>query len=112
MTNNFHPNAGVVLVNIRQFRKDDLYKKAVFIGKSYYDFECPVQEILITNTNYKFAYIPLNFNVNLYYEHEEDMRERKNISSIGSWLRIQRFSPHKYTFDEFTDAMTDTVVNH
>ena len=40
------------------------------------------------------------------------MINKKNISSIGSWLKIQRFSPHKYNFDEFVDAMTDPVVNH
>ena len=112
MTNNFHPNAGVVLVNIRLFRQDELYKKAVFVAKSYHSFECPVQEILITITNYKFAYIPLNFNVNLYYEHGDDVINRRNITSIWSWLNYQRFSPHKYEFDEFVDAMTDPVVNH
>ena len=112
MTNNFHPNAGVVLVNIRLFRKDELYKKSIFVAKSYNSFECPVQEILITITNYRFAYIPLNFNVNLYYEHDDDILNRRNISSIWSWLKYQKFSPHKYEFDEMVDAMIDPVVNH
>ena len=112
MTYNFHPNAGVFLVNIRLFRKDELYKKAVFLGKSYHSFECPVQEILLTITNYKFKYIPLNYNVNLYYEHEEDKLLKRNISSIKTWLRVQRFSPHKYTFNEIVDAMSDPVIHH
>lgn len=112
MTNNFHPNAGVFLVNIRLFRKDDLYKKAVFVSKSYHTFECPVQEILITITTYKFKYIPLNYNVNLYYEKDEDKKKKLEISSIKTWLRVQRFSPHKYTIDEIIDAMTDPVVHH
>ena len=111
-TNNFHPNAGVFLVNVRLFRKDELYKKAVFVGKSYHYFECPVQEILITITLYKFAYIPLNYNLNLYYENESDSLNRRMIPSIGTWQRIQRFSPHKYSFDELVDAMTDPVVQH
>lgn len=111
-TNNFHPNAGVFLVNVRKFRKDELYKKAVFVGKSYHYFECPVQEILITITLYKFAYIPLNYNLNLYYENENDSLHRRMIPSIGTWQRIQRFSPHKYSFDELVDAMTDPVVQH
>lgn len=112
MTNNFHPNAGVFIVNIRLFRRDKLYKKAIFVGKSYQFFECPIKEILITITNYKFQYIPLNYNLNLYYEHEDDLLNRKNISLIKNWLRIQRFSPHKYTFDEIVDAMTDPVLIH
>ena len=112
MTNNFHPNAGVVLVNIRLFRQDELYKKAVFVGKSYNSFECPVQAILITITNYRFAYLPLNFNVNLYYEHFDDILNRRKIPSIEDWLKFQRFSPYKYTFDELVDAMIDPVINH
>lgn len=111
-TNNFHPNAGVVLVNIRLFRKDELYKKAVFVGKSYHYFECPVQDILITITNYKFVYFPLNYNLVLYYENDSDSLNRRMIPSIGVWLKIQRFSPHKYTFDEIVDAMTDPVIHH
>ena len=112
MTNNFHPNAGVVLVNVRLFRNDELYKKAVFVGKSYHSFECPVQEILITVTNYKFAYIPLNFNVNLHFNSEKEKFEKKNVSGIESWLKYQRFSPHKYEYNEFMDAMLDPVINH
>ena len=112
MTNNFHPNAGSFLSNVRLFRKDELYKKAVFVGKSYHYFECPVQEILITITNYKFVYIPLNYNLNLYYEHDNDFINRRLIPSIVTWQKIQRFSPHKYTFDEIVDAMTDPVVQH
>lgn len=111
-TNNFHPNAGVVLVNIKLFRKDELYKKAVFVGKSYHSFECPVQDILITITNYKFSYFPLNFNLVLYYENEDDALNRKMIPSIRTWQKIQRFSPHKYTFDEIVDAMKDPIVQH
>ena len=112
MTNNFHPNAGVILVNVRLFRKDELYKKAVFVRKSYHSFECPVQEILITITNYKFDYIPLNFNVNLHYDNDEDRLKKINVSGIEAWLINQRFSPHKYEFYELIDAMIDPVVSH
>ena len=111
-TNNFHPNAGVVLVNIRLFRKDELYKKAVFVGKSYHYFECPVQDILITIANYKFSFFPLNYNLVLYYENKNDSLNRKMIPSIRVWQKIQRFSPYKYTFDEIVDAMIDPVVQH
>jgi lipopolysaccharide biosynthesis glycosyltransferase len=62
MTNYFHPNSGVLLVNIRLFRKDELYKKAVFVSRSYNSFENPCQDILETIANYKFVFIPLNYN--------------------------------------------------
>ena len=112
MSNNFHPNAGVILVNIKLFRKDELYKKAVFVHNSYHNFECPVQAILITIANYKFSFIPLNFNVNLHYDNDEDMLIKKNISGIKTWLKNQRFSPYKYEYNEFIDALLDPVISH
>ena len=111
-TNNFYPQGGVLLINIRLFRQDELYKKAVFVSKSYNYFENPCQDILITIANYKFKYIPLNFNVNLHYENDEDMLMKKNISFLKIWLKYQRFSPFRYNFNEFTDAMIDPVINH
>ena len=111
-TNNFYPQGGVLLVNVRLFRRDELYKKAVFVSKSYHSFENPCQDILITIANYKFAFIPLNFNVNLYYKNDKDMEAKKNISFIGIWMKYQQFSPYKYKFTEFIEAMIDPVINH
>ena len=112
MTNNFHPNAGVFLVNIRLFRKDELYKKAVFVGKSYHSFICPIQDILITITNYKFKFIPFNYNIYLYYENDEDKLNKTRITSIDCWLDEQKYSPYKYTIDEIYDALFDPVIIH
>ena len=111
-TNNFYPQGGILLVNIRLFRQDELYKKAVFVSKSYDSFENPCQDILITIANYKFVFFPLNFNTFLFYENDNDIANRRNISSIQNWLENQRFSPHKYTFDELVDATTDPVIHH
>ena len=111
-SNNFHPQGGVLLINIRLFRKDELYKKAVFVSRSYNYFENPCQDILETIANYKFVFIPLNFNVNLHYDNDKDLLEKKNISGIGIWLEAQRFSPYKYEYDEFIDAMIDPVISH
>lgn len=111
-TNNFYPQGGVLLINIRLFRKDELYKKAVFVSNSYNDFENPCQDILITIANYKFKYIPLNFNVNLHYENDKDMSMKKNISFLKIWMKYQRFSPFRYNFNELTVAMIDPVINH
>ena len=111
-TNNFHPQGGVLLVNVRLFRKDELYKKAVFVSKSYNSFENPCQDILETIANYKFVFLPINFNLNLHYDNDKDMLERKNVSGIESWLKFQRFSPYKYEYHEFIDAMLDPVISH
>ena len=112
MTNYFHPNTGVVIVNIRLFRKDELYKKSVFVGKSYNYFKCPTQDILITVANYKFQYIPLNFNIRLYFRNEKERMMKKKIPTVKRWLRIQKYSPYKYRLDEIFDAMNDPVVHH
>ena len=111
-SNNFHPQGGVLLVNIREFRKDELYKKAVFVSKSYNSFENPCQDILITIANYKFSFLPLNFNVNLHYDNDEDMKAKKIVPGIKTWFKIQRFSPYKYELDEFINSMLDPVISH
>ena len=111
-SNNFHPQGGVLLINVRLFRKDELYKKAVFVSKSYNTFENPCQEIIITIANYKFAYIPLNFNTNLHYDNDEDKLARRNISFLRIWMKYQKFSPHKYEYKEYLDAMLDPVISH
>lgn len=110
MQNNFHPNGGVVLVNIPLFKKDDLYKKAVFFGRSYRYITCPVQSILITIASYKFKYIPLNFNLNLFYETKDELKKKNN--SIMIWMKKQRLSPYKYTIEEIFDAISDPVIQH
>ena len=111
-TNNFHPNAGAYLVNVPLFRKDELYKKSVFVSKSYHSFDCPVQDILSTIANYKFKFIPLNFNLCLYYENEEDKKKKKKIQVIAEWMNYQQFSPYKYSFDEILNAILDPVIHH
>jgi len=111
-SNNFHPQGGVLLINIREFRKDELYKKAVFVSKSYNSFENPCQDILITIANYKFSFLPLNFNVNLHYDNDKDMKAKKIVSGIEAWLKIQRFTPYKYELNELITAMLDPVISH
>ena len=111
-TNNFHPNGGVYLINIRLFRKDELYKKAVFVGKSYNNLDCPCQDILVTIANYKFKFFPFNFNLCLYYENDEEKWIKKNTSKIEFWVENQKFSPYKYTLDEIFDAISDPVILH
>jgi lipopolysaccharide biosynthesis glycosyltransferase len=112
MTNNFHPNTGVVIVNIRLFRKDELYKKAVFVDKSYHFFKSPTQDILITVANYKFKYIPLNYNIRLYYQNKKDRLNKLEIPSVKRWINVQKYTPYKYRIDELFDAMNDPVIHH
>ena len=52
--NYFYPNSGICLVNVRSFRRDKLYEKAFYVGRSYKDLHCPYQDILFVISNYKF----------------------------------------------------------
>ena len=58
--NNFYPNGGVCLINVRKFREDNLYKNAFFSSLAYEHLPCPFQEIFLMISNYKFKYWPLN----------------------------------------------------
>ena len=102
MTNNFHPNTGVLLVNIRLFRKDNLYKKAVFMSKSYNSFQCPTQDILITIANYRFKFIPLNYNIHFSGDKIE----------LALFQNSQINSPYRYSNNEILDALKDPVIYH
>ena len=112
MTNYFHPNTGVFLVNIKLFKKDELYKKAVFMSKSYNYFRCPTQDILITISNYKFQFIPLKYNIHIYYNNDKERKRKIKTKAFKKFLRNQRFSPYKYTIDEIHEAMKNPVIYH
>lgn len=102
MTNNFHPNTGVLLVNIPLFREHKLYKKAVFMSRSYNSFICPTQDILVTIASYKFKFIPLNYNIHIYKENNE----------FYEYLKIQNYSLYKYTKEEILNAINNPVIYH
>ena len=112
MSNNFHPNTGVVLVNIKLFKRDNLYKKAIFMSKSYNNFKCPTQDILITIANYKFKYIPLKYNLHIYYRSKEEEVKKYMTNWVNGFLKSQRFSPYRYSKEEIFNAMDDPVIYH
>ena len=80
--------------------------------KSYNYFKSPTQDILITIANYKFKYIPLNYNIHLYYENETDKLNKIKTSSIKQFQKVQRFAKYKYSFEEIYNAMINPVVHH
>lgn len=111
--NIFYPNAGVFLVNISLFRKDELYKKAYYISKSYKELACPVQDILISLSIYKFNYLPLKYNSLIFFDNDKQLKNKINdTNAISKWLKEQRYSPYKYTKKEILDAAYNPVINH
>lgn len=111
VNNNFYPNGGVCLVNVREFRKDDLYKKAFFMSKAYRDLPCPLQDIFLIISNYKFKFMPLKYNCRpFFYTNEE--KKNKNSSLIQTWMEKQAYSPFKYSKEEIVEAALDPVITH
>ena len=111
--NNFYPNTGVCLVNIRKFREDNLYQKAFFASIAYNYLPCPYQDIFLMISNFKFKFWPLNYNCPQFYADEEQLKERKNDTRwIKDFMGLQKNSPFKYSFDEIFDAAADPVINH
>ena len=112
-SNNLYPNAGICLVNVRFFRKDELYKKAFFISLSYKHLTCPFQDILLSISIYKFKFIPLKYNCKLLFNYDSKFINIKNLTKqIKSLIKTQKFSPFKYSIEEIIDAAKDPVINH
>ena len=111
--NNFYPNTGVCVVNVRKFREDNLYHNAFFTAIAYKDLPCPYQDIFLVISNFKFKFWPLNYNCPQFFENDEQIREKKTDTVwIKNFMKLQVNSPFKYTIDEIIDAAADPVINH
>ena len=111
--NNFYPNTGVCLINVRKFREDNLYQKAFYASIAYSFLPCPYQDILLVISNFKFKYWPLNYNCPQFFGNETELKIRKNDTVyIKTFMGQQKNSPFKYTIDEILDAASDPVINH
>ena len=111
--NNFYPNGGVCLVNIREFRKDNLYQKAYFSSIAYKNLPCPFQDIFLIISNFKFIFMPLNFNVPQFFDNDEQITNKdNNTDAIKWWMDFQQFTPFRYNNKELLDAALDPVINH
>ena len=40
------------------------------------------------------------------------MIEKKSIPGMKTWFQLQKFSPYKYEYEEFIDALLDPVISH
>ena len=111
--NELYPNSGICLINIRLWRRDNLYKQAIIVADSYKNLPCPYQDILFVISNFKFKYLPLKYNCKQFFNTDEEMKNRKTDTKlIQRWIGNQRFSKYKYTIEEIIDAATDPVINH
>jgi len=111
--NNFYPNTGVCLVNIRKFRNDNLYEKAFFTAYAYRVINLPYQDIFLKISDFKIKIFPLNYNCKQFYNYKEQIYNR-NITNnyIMKWIHGQKFSIFKYSKDKIYEAALDPVIYH
>jgi lipopolysaccharide biosynthesis glycosyltransferase len=110
--NNFYPNSGICLINIRKFREDNLYKNAFFSSIAYKFLPCPYQDILLMISNYKFKYWPLNYNCPQFFTDNEKHIKNNNSKKIKYWLSFQKYSPFRYSKEELVEASKNPVIIH
>ena len=109
----FYSNSGVCLVNIRKFRKENLYERAFFTAFSYRIIPLPFQDIILMISDYKIKIFPLIYNCKQFYDYKEQLYNRnKTTDYIMRWIHRQKFSPFKYTKDEIYEAAKDPVIVH
>ena len=111
--NKFYPNIGACLVNIRLFRKDNLYKAGYFTRLAYSYLPCPTQEMFFLVSQYKIKFFPIIYNYPQFYNNDlEFIGKQYNTSLINFYMKGQENSPFKYTINEIIDAEENQVINH
>jgi len=111
--NNFYPNTGICLINVKLWRENDLYKKSILVSRAYNILPCPYQDIIFVVSDFKFKYMPLKYNCKLFFENDKQMENRDvNSKYIKKWIENQKYSPYRYSVEEILEAATDPVINH
>ena len=111
--NKFYPNIGSCLVNVRLFRRDNLYMAGYFVRFAYDYLPCPTQEMFFLISQYKIKYFPLEYNCPEFFNNEEEIVHKKyNNSLIKFYMNGQQNSPFKYNLDEIIKADSNTVLQH
>lgn len=111
--NKFYGNIGSCLVNIRLFRKDNLYKAGFFVRMAYEKMPCPTQEMFWLISNYKIKYFPLIYNCPQFFDNiTKVLNKDYNSTYINHYLLSQKNSPFRYSKDELIEADSKQVIKH
>ena len=111
--NKFYPNIGSCLVNVRLFRRDNLYMAGYFVRFAYDYLPCPTQEMFFFISQYKIKYFPLEYNCPEFFHNEEEIINKKYDNSlIKFYMQGQQNSHLKYNLDEIIKADSNSVLQH
>ena len=111
--NKFYPNIGSCLVNVRLFRRDNLYMAGYFERYAYDHLPCPTQEMFFLVSQYKIKYFPLKYNCPQFFDNDEQFTNKNyDTYMIKDYMNGQKNSPFKYTLDEIIEAESNHVLQH
>ncbi len=111
--NKLYGNIGACIVNIRKFRKDNLYMAGYFARLAYSYLPCPTQEMFFLVSQYKFKFLPLIYNCPQFFNSENEFKNKiYNTTLITKYLHSQRHSPFSYSLEEIIEAESNQVINH
>ena len=111
--NNFYGNIGACLVDVRLFRRDNLYMAGYFVRYAYNYLPCPTQEMFFLTSQYKFKYFPLAYNYPEFFKNDADYANKIYDSyMIKFYMDGQKNTPFKYTLEEIIEAYPIQVIAH
>lgn len=111
--NKFYSNIGVTLVNVRMFKKDNLYMAGYFARLAYANMPCPTQEMFFMISRYRFKFFPLIYNCPQFLNDDNEKHiNNKEYPLIDEFLELQKNSPFRYTKQEIIESENNEVVTH
>lgn len=112
MNYHLYGNAGVILVNCKLFRNEDFYTKILYFFYFYTELLFPSQDPLAILSNNKVIILPLKYNCKLFYETDEEMKNKVETRFIKNFLEKQRYNSVRYSLEEIFEAAADPVIFH
>lgn len=111
--NKFYSNIGVCLVNVKLFRKDNLYMAGYFARLAYDNMPCPTQEMFFMISRYKIKLFPLIYNCPQFSDDDYHLKNNKSITPlITQYLKYQKNSPFRFTKEEIFEAESNQIITH
>ena len=112
MNNQLYGNGGVVLINCTLFRNEDFYMKALYTAYFSTKLMFFYQDLLNVLPHYKIKILPLKYNCKLFYETDEEMKNRIDTFYIREFSDKQRDNSLRYSLKEIKEEASDPVIFH
>ena len=112
INNHLYGNIGVILTNCKLYRNEELYIKTIYPAYFSTVLILPSQDLLSILPFYKVVILPLKYNCKMFYETDEQMKNKVETFYIREYLRQQRYNSIRYSLEEIFEAAADPVIFH